>query len=656
MQLLKHRLLALCAVALAAIVATATPTLAASEDDTASSGGISIMQVDASRFPTVRVAFGADDVNGETPDFRFYEGGNELAGASLYRGEIGSYEDERHTHVMLVLDTSLSMGFGTRKDDSIAAANAMIDRARPGDEIGLATFGGDAKVVVKPTANLDRVRSALDDVQLANRTTMFDAVSLAARAFDLDEPANRAMVLLSDGKDEGSVETLDEAAGEAIKARAPVFAVAIRENADDEPSDLAELGNGTGGELHTVVDSDGLDELFGDLGRRILQPYWIEYRSTAPKGRELQAGVGVGSRGPDVTKTFRATPSASAAKIGDLPAAEPKDPIVPVPGGLLGVLVAATPFAILIFSFVWMMLQRRTKPNVLVRVERYTALASAQAERRLQEERLPLFRRLARPLMHIGDAFLGRSAFFERIRARAEQAAIAIKPSELFAAMVAMGAMSFLFGLMFGSLLALAVLTTIGFWAPHIWLRLKARKRRNAFENQLPDVLQGISSSLKAGHSFNQALNAMIKDAPNPTSEEFSRVMTESRLGMPIEDALQAMADRMGSADFEFAVTTVNIQRTVGGSLADILQMVGDTVRNRQQFRKKVKALTSMGQMSAYVLLGMPIFIACALTLLSPEYMAPLFTTTTGHMMMGVGAVSMAFGYVACMKIVNVKV
>jgi tight adherence protein B len=557
---------------------------------------------------------------------------------------------------MLVLDTSLSMGFGTRKDDSIAAANALIDRARPGDRIGLATFGGDAEVVVKPTTDLARVRDALDDVQLANRTTMFDAVSLAARAFDDDVVANRAMVLLSDGKDEGSAESLDEAAGEAIKAQAPVFAVAIRENASDEPRDLAELGNGTGGELHTVVGSDGLDELFGDLGRRILQPYWIEYRSTAPKGRELQVGIAAGHGStPAVTKTFRAIPSAAAAKVGALPAASPKDPIVPIPGGLLGVMVATLPFAILICSFVWMMLDRRTTPNVLVRVERYTALASAQPDRR-QDERVPLFRRLAAPLMRIGDAFLGRSAFFDRIRARAEQAAIAVKPSELFAAMVAVGAMGALVGLLTGNVIAVLAFGCIGFWAPHVWLRLKARKRRNAFDDQLPDVLQGISSSLKAGHSFNQALNAMIKDAPNPTSEEFSRVMTEARLGMPIEDALQAMADRMGSDDFDFAVTTVNIQRTVGGSLADILQMVGDTVRNRQQFRKKVKALTSMGQMSAYVLLAMPVFIAGVLTLMSPMYMSPLFTTTTGHVLIAMGSVSMVFGYLACMKIVNVKI
>ena len=191
---------------------------------------------------------------------------------------------------------------------------------------------------------------------------------------------------------------------------------------------------------------------------------------------------------------------------------------------------------------------------------------------------------------------------------------------------------------------------------PNLWLKRKAKKRRKAFEDQLPDVLQSISSSLNAGHSFNQALNAMIKDSPAPTSDEFQRVMTEARLGMPTEDALQHMADRMGSADFDFAVTTVNIQRTVGGSLADILEMVGDTVRNRQQFRKKVKALTSMGQMSAYVLLAMPIFIGLILGFMSPTYMKPLLFTTLGHMMLAAGAFSMVMGYVTCMKIVNVKV
>jgi tight adherence protein B len=293
---------------------------------------------------------------------------------------------------------------------------------------------------------------------------------------------------------------------------------------------------------------------------------------------------------------------------------------------------------------------------VVARIERYTARLRPESAMLREPSQGSVLRRIGGPIVRIGEVFMGKSKFFERTRLRAEQAAIAIKPSELFAAMVATGGLGLLFGMMAGSVLLMVILTLVLGFLPNFWLRFKARRRRNTFDNQLPDVLQGISSSLKAGHSFNQALNSLIKDSPNPTAEEFSRVMTEARLGMPMEDALQHMADRMGSSDFEFAVTTVNIQRTVGGSLADILEMVGDTVRNRQQFRKKVKALTSMGQMSAYVLLGMPFFIAAALSLMSPDYMKPMFVTKEGHFLIAAGLFSMFLGYLACMKVVSVKV
>ena len=648
-------------VALAIATSGACASALAATPDRDSAEGVSITEVDSSAFPIVRVAFGADEIKGKEPELNFFEGRQALPSASLYRGEIGEYEDARRTDVMLVVDTSLSMENGSRIDDAIVASNKLIDRARAGDRIGLATFGGTAKVVVKPTDDIERVRAALQGLQLENRTTMFDAVSLSARAFGSELDANRAIVLLSDGTDVGSVESLDEAAGEALKAQAPIFAVSIRENAGDQPRDLAELGNGTGGELHTVVGTAGLDTLFAELGRRILQPYWVEYRSSAPEGSALQFGIALGDRRSDIVvhRSFRGVPSASAtggAGGGDLETSTPAEPLLPIPGGMLGVLVASFPFALLIFSFVWMMLQRRTKPDILARLELYTARASADTVVRREEEQQSLFRRLGSPIMKLSESFLGGSAFFERARRRAEQAAIAVKPNEIFTAMISAGAIGVLFGLMLGKPIFAVLIGVPMFYFPMFWLRYKARKRRNMFDDQLPDVLQGISSSLKAGHSFNQALNAMIKDSPNPTAEEFSRVMTEARLGMPLEDALQHMADRMGSADFDFAVTTVNIQRTVGGSLADILQMVGDTVRNRQQFRKKVKALSSMGTMSAYVLLGMPIFIGLALTLINPRYMEPLFYSSTGHMLLAAGVFSMTLGYFACMKVVSIKI
>jgi tight adherence protein B len=649
----------LASLALAALIAIGALLPAASAASERPSGGdVTITEVDTSNFPFVRVGFGADNVAGKTPDLHFFENDEELSKVSLYRGPIGSYDDERRTDLMLVFDTSLSMGQGARFEDAAIAARSLIDHARKDDQIGLATFGGEAKVVVDPTADHQQVLTAIENLQLANRTTMFDAVVKAARAFDTDAKSNRAIVLLSDGTDVGSTHDVDEAAGEALKAEAPVFAVAIRENAGEQPKDLADLGNGTGGELQTVVGTSGLDALFDDLGRRILQPYWIEYRSTSPVRSNVEFGIAKGRSSRVVaSREFLAVPRSSASGAASrIEAAKPKEPLLPIPDSTIGLLLASLPFALLVFWGSWRFLDRRSTPDIIARVERYTARMSTESVIMRDGQQDSVLRKMGGPIVRLSETFLGKSAFFERTRKRAEQAAIAIKPSELFAAMVVAGGMGLVVGLMFGNVLMLIACPVVFGFMPNFWLRMKARKRRAMFDDQLADVLQGISSSLKAGHAFNQAINAMIKDAPNPTAEEFARVMTEARLGMPIEDALQHMADRMGSKDFEFAVTTVNIQRTVGGSLADILEMVGDTVRNRQQFRKKVKALTSMGQMSAYVLIGMPIFIGAVISLMNPKYMEPLFTTSAGHMMMGVGAFSMVLGYVACMKVVSIKV
>ena len=121
----------------------------------------------------------------------------------------------------------------------------------------------------------------------------------------------------------------------------------------------------------------------------------------------------------------------------------------------------------------------------------------------------------------------------------------------------------------------------------------------SAFEDQLPDLLITIAASLKAGHSFKQGLQAVVDEGQPPASEEFKRVLTETRLGRPMDDALAEMAERIGSKNFDFVITAVTIQRQVGGSLAGLFDMVADTVRQRQQFARKIKALTAMGRMSA---------------------------------------------------------
>jgi tight adherence protein B len=190
---------------------------------------------------------------------------------------------------------------------------------------------------------------------------------------------------------------------------------------------------------------------------------------------------------------------------------------------------------------------------------------------------------------------------------------------------------------------------------PYLFVTFKAKQRVKAFENQLPDLLVTMAAGLKAGHSFRQALQSVVDEDQPPASKELNRVLTETRLGRPMDEALADMAQRIGSKNFEFVITAVTIQRQVGGSLASLFDMVADTVRNRQQFAKKIKGLTAMGRASAYVLIGLPFFVALMLTLLNAEYMSPLWHTSTGHKLIIGMFVMIGIGSLILRKIVNFR-
>jgi len=176
-----------------------------------------------------------------------------------------------------------------------------------------------------------------------------------------------------------------------------------------------------------------------------------------------------------------------------------------------------------------------------------------------------------------------------------------------------------------------------------------------AFEDQLPDLLVTLAASLKAGHSFKQGIQTLVDEGQEPASKELSRVITDTRLGRPMDEALADTAERIGSKDFSFVITAVTIQRQVGGSMAGLFDMIADTVRQRQQFARKIRGLTAMGRASAYVLIALPFFVAAALTLLNPDYMSPLYATSTGHMLIMLGLVMMGIGTLFLRKIVSFR-
>jgi tight adherence protein B len=181
-------------------------------------------------------------------------------------------------------------------------------------------------------------------------------------------------------------------------------------------------------------------------------------------------------------------------------------------------------------------------------------------------------------------------------------------------------------------------------------------RRSDRLREQLPDVLTIMASSLRAGHSFLQALDTVAREIPAPANVEFQRLVAEIRLGRPGEDALEALADRVGSPDFRWAVLAVNIQREVGGNLAEILDNVADTLRERATMRRQVKVLTAEGRLSAWVLALMPFALALYMFAVNPEYISLLFTSQVGLIMVGVGGVLLVLGILWMRKIVDIDV
>jgi tight adherence protein B len=199
------------------------------------------------------------------------------------------------------------------------------------------------------------------------------------------------------------------------------------------------------------------------------------------------------------------------------------------------------------------------------------------------------------------------------------------------------------------------LLMAAGGSAPVVWVAYRARARMKAFDNQLADLLITIAASLKAGHSFRHAVQAVVDEGADPAAKEFRRVLTETRLGRSMDEALAEMGERVGSKNLTFVLNSVSIQRQIGGSLAGLFDMVAETVRQRQQFTRKIRSLTAMGRMSAYVLGGLPFAIAFLISILNPSYMSPLWHTSSGHEMVGAGFVMLGIGAVFLRKIVSFK-
>jgi len=192
--------------------------------------------------------------------------------------------------------------------------------------------------------------------------------------------------------------------------------------------------------------------------------------------------------------------------------------------------------------------------------------------------------------------------------------------------------------------------------SPFLYLRRKKKKRMEKFMSQLPEALDLIARSMKAGHAFSTGLKMAAEEFEDPLGPEFEIVLDEINFGVPVSDALRKMTYRVECQDLNFFVVAVILQRETGGNLAQIIEGIASLIRERFKFFGKVKTLAAEGVLSMWVLIGLPFFIVGILTFLNPEYIALLFEETLGHIMIGVALVMMVIGYFFMRNIVQIKV
>jgi len=184
---------------------------------------------------------------------------------------------------------------------------------------------------------------------------------------------------------------------------------------------------------------------------------------------------------------------------------------------------------------------------------------------------------------------------------------------------------------------------------------MRSAKRTKLFQDQLVETLMLMSGSLRAGHGLMQSISSVAEQASEPTSTEFGRVITEVRIGRDPIDSLKAMADRVGSMDLTWIVRAMALNRELGGNLAEILDNVADTIRERNKIADQVRALSAEGKFSAYVLFGLPFGVVFAVRILNPEYIEPLFNTTKGYTIIGVSLTLMTIGAIWIRNMIKIE-
>jgi tight adherence protein B len=609
----------------------------------AAEGGVVVRNVDTREYPTVRLDVLVNGAEPKLSEFTVRENNKVIPGGNLEVRPLK--QTAKPIGTVLVVDTSGSMK--PRIEEAKAAAHSFVAAKAPNEWIAIVSFSNQAALRSDFTQDSGALTAAINSLDATGETALWDGLTTGAQLFDKYPEYQPNVVLLSDGAD--TVSSANEAgAVAALKGKhAAVFAVAIA-SPEFKPAALQGLVDGSGGSLLSSTDPKELSAQFAKVRQAIENQFEVVYRS-AGTGGPLTLALSVGKLSTEI-QTRAGTNGVATA-----PASAPSG------GGLLTgrsefkyviMLMALLASGLLAFALASIFGERRE--SIDEQLQSYVGadavdgelVATTRVENSIVQRAVGITSKLAE-----------RGGTLAKVEALLEQANLPLRPAEalffyaagvtLLGLLALLGAPTLPVGLMFTAIIAIA---------PIIVIKQLRNRRLKAFEQQLPDTLNLLAGSLRAGYSFLQGVEAVAQETSDPMARELRRVLAEARLGRPLDEALQDVAVRMKSLDFDWAVMAIRIQREVGGNLAELLTTVADTMVQRSRLRGEVKTLTAEGRLSAIIMGLLPIGLGGFMFMSSPDYIETLFQSFAGWAMVIGSALAGLAGFAWLQKIIKIEV
>ncbi len=553
---------------------------------------------------------------------------------------------------ILVIDTSNSMK-GERFDAAQAAARAFLDTVPDNVYVGITTFADTVDEPLAPTLDRAQALAVLDDLELSAKTSLYDGVIAATGNAGKD--GQRTLLVLSDGADTSKT-ALEDVTAAVGDAEVQVDVVTL----DQDPKHLSPLQALADAGEGSVISSDpaALQEAFASEAESLARQVVVV--AQIPEGLEATEG-NIEVRLPNGSDTLTATAYAPIMREApqDDATAAPKYTAaggfsIPVWAMYAGTALLGLSLVVLFVNLVPSREKKEFAPDE--RVAQYTAMTAGIPNPNAVASERDISLAQAKEAARL---MLQRNQSLEaRIAARLEHAGSSLKPAEWLLAHAAIAVITGAVGMLLakGNLIVAIIFTVMGVVLPWLWLGFKRSRRLKAFNSSLPDTLQLMAGSLQAGLSLAQSVDTIVNEGTEPISGEFKRVLVETRLGVSLEDALEGITERFDSKDFAWVVMAIKIQRQVGGNLAELLNTVAGTIREREYMRRQVAALAAEGKLSAFVLGGLPPGFLTYLLIVNTDYVMPMFTDPRGWIMLGGGGMLLSVGAFWMSRMVKVEV